>query len=574
MTLIDVMVGTAVMLVVFLGIFGAFKLSIQLVYNTKAKAGAIALITDQLEYVRGLAYDSIGTVGGIPSGAIPQVQQKTMNGIGYIVRTVVQYIDAPEDGLGASDSNGIAADYKSAKVEALWMVQGQSRSAMAVTAVAPHGVESLTSGGTLRVNVFDAAAVPVQGASVQVVNASVSPAVDVTVLTNSRGIVEFLGTPPASNYQVFVTKPGYSSAQTYAVSAGNPNPNPGNMSVINNQTSATSFAIDHAGSLSIFTYSPAGPVAYRDTFTNQSGLSETFGTAVSNGAVVLSGEPGSYYILGSAASIPVSPQYLASWDSLSFTASTSPATTALVNISYWNASTSSYDLVPDNILSGNSGGFTASPVDLSALDPAKYDTLKVRTALSTTDASSTPSVLDWSFDYHAGPTPLPNIDFSIRGTKTIGSAGSGLPVYKMNTSSTTDAAGMRAINPIEWDTYLISLVSGSPYAIVEQCPAAATIAPGQMGTVSLLLADAPVHSLRVVVSGGSGPIANAVITISGPTSASASTGSCGQVFFPGIPSSNSYTVSVSAPGFQTITETNVSVSGQSVLPISLVTAPQ
>src|SRR3990167_8059363 len=71
-TLIDTLVGSALMLVVFLGIAAAFQLSVDVVTNNKARAGAIALSDERMEYIRSLAYASIGTVGGVPSGAILQ----------------------------------------------------------------------------------------------------------------------------------------------------------------------------------------------------------------------------------------------------------------------------------------------------------------------------------------------------------------------------------------------------------------------------------------------------------------------------------------------------------------------
>ena len=49
LSLIDVIVGVFVMLLVFLGIFGAFRISIELVFSTKAKTGATSLITERME---------------------------------------------------------------------------------------------------------------------------------------------------------------------------------------------------------------------------------------------------------------------------------------------------------------------------------------------------------------------------------------------------------------------------------------------------------------------------------------------------------------------------------------------
>ena len=119
-TLIDTVVGSALMLVVFLGIFAAFQLSIDVVTNNRARAGALALMNERMEYVRSLDYASVGTVGGIPSGPIAQSEPVTLSGIPYTRRTTVQYADDPEDGENEADENGRIVDYKQVRIEMSW----------------------------------------------------------------------------------------------------------------------------------------------------------------------------------------------------------------------------------------------------------------------------------------------------------------------------------------------------------------------------------------------------------------------------------------------------------------------
>ena len=54
-------------------------------------------------------------------------------------------------------------------------------------------------------------------------------------------------------YSISTTKAGYSTAQTYSSSGSNPNPSPANLTVSNNQTTASTFAIDQLATLSIVT---------------------------------------------------------------------------------------------------------------------------------------------------------------------------------------------------------------------------------------------------------------------------------------------------------------------------------
>lgn len=143
-TLIDTVVGTALMLVVFVGIAGAFQLSIDVVTSNKSRAGAIALADERMEYIRSLAYASVGTSGGNPSGAIAQSETVVMNGISYTRRTVIVYVDDPKDGLAGADSNGITRDYKAIKVDVSWRSRIGVRHIILVTRISPpYGVETL-----------------------------------------------------------------------------------------------------------------------------------------------------------------------------------------------------------------------------------------------------------------------------------------------------------------------------------------------------------------------------------------------------------------------------------------------
>lgn len=566
MTLIEAVIGTALILIVFLSIYTAFKISLDLVFSTKAATGATALINERMEYIRGLEYDAVGTSGGIPSGSIPQVEQKTLNGVPYTLSTLIQYVDDPADGTGGSDTTTVTADYKSVRVEASWAVRGKSRSSFALTRIAPQGIETLASGGTLRVNVFNVSAAPVAGATVRIVNAGVSPAVDVSVVSASDGSVIFPGTPPGAGYQITVSKSGYGSAQTYAATTQNPNPSPGHVSVVNKTTTTVSMQIDPVGALTVSTWSPKGPATFSDTFPNAGSLSATTNTEVAGGSLILSGGAGAYAPAGSARSNAVTPSYLSNWDQLSWNASTSAQAALAVHLYYWNGT--AFVLVPDADLPLNSTGLS-SPVSLSALPAATYGTLQIAADLNSSDVLWTPEVKDWALSYVAGPTPLPGADFSVRGSKTIGTTAGGTPIYKFNEIHTTTSQGTWVIDPSEADGYTLSLPSGSAYAISEYCPVAVSVAPSASTTVSLTLAAATTNSLRAVVTANGAPLPGASMTLTGNSvNQTLDSSACGQAFFSGIPA-GTYTLTVTKSGYQPVTDTNVSVTGQSVYSLTM-----
>ncbi len=565
-TLIEVVVGVSIMTIVFLGIFGAFKLSIDLVFSTKTKIGAVALMNERIEFIRSLPYSSVGTVAGIPAGPIAQLEQVSLNGTNYTLRTLVQFIDAPEDGLDQADENNTPVDYKLVKVEVLWSVRDVPRSTSAVTYVSPIGLETLASGGTLRVNVFDALTQSVPQASVRIVNSSVTPNVDVTSSANESGVVSFPGSPQGSGYEITVTKSGYSTAQTYSVTTQNPNPSPTHVSVLDGDTTSISFAIDRFGSLNLATFEPIGPGSFTDTFNSSSGLVTTSSTDVVGGAVVLSGG-GPYASSGMASSQFIAPNFLVSWNQLVFNTTTSPNTSATVQVLYFNGT--DYVLIPDTDLPNNSLGFSEGTINLSFLSVTTYSSLQLVATLTTLDTAETPALLDWSVSYSAGPTPLPGVAVTVFGNKTVGTTAGGLPIRKFLNLLTTDSLGQASQPSLEWDTYNLTIDTGV-YDLVELCPGVLSVLPGASLNASLILGTPSAHSLRVSVSANGAPISNAGVAIdSGVVTGNNPTSACGQSFFGNVPIGSPYTVTVTKSGFQTQVE-QVTVSGDTTLSVNLV----
>lgn len=563
LSLIDTVVGISIITIVFFGLFGAFKLSIELVFSTKAKTSAVALLSERMEYIRSLSYDDVGTVGGIPAGPLEQETVTTLNGIPYTVRTLVQFTDAPEDGVGDEDENGIVADYKTVKVEVRWLVRESPRSTFAVTRLAPTGLETLAGGGTLRISVFDAVALPVPQASVRVINSVVVPPIDVTALSNESGVVSFPGAPQSTGYEVYVSKTGFSTAQTYGVSTENPNPSPIHVSVADGDTTSVSFAIDRVGALALTSQEPPDVASFSDSFLDQSGLAATSSVAVVGGAVVLEESSGVYTVAGTALSSSISPSNLLSWGAVTFTSDTPPQTDALIGVYYFDGST--FVLVPDSDLPGNSSGLSPG-ASLSALSTTTYPTLRVGAAL-TSDGSATPSVFEWSISYTAGPNVLPDVEFSIFGNKTIGTTALGAPIYKFNDTVTTNQYGEWTLSDLEWDVY--SLNPTGTFDIVELCPRTLTVEPGETQSATVTLDANTAHSLRVAVESGGVVVPGAQVQVERTGfSEVGETSPCGQFYRGGI-SSNTYTVTVTHPTHQTHQE-DVAVSGDTLLIIPLI----
>ncbi len=562
-TLIDTVVGTALMLVVFLGIAAAFQLSVEVVTNNKARAGAIALANERMEYLRSLSYSQIGVIGGIPAGNVLQEETVAGNGLQYTRRTMVLYADDPQDGSGAADQNGIIADYKTIRVEIVWASRQGERSVTLVGRVSPAGIESAVPGGTLTISVVNAASATLSDAQVDIINTGVVPAINIRTYTNSNGTVTFIGAPAASDYQITVSKPGYSSAQTYPITAQNPDPNPRHLTVANNQTTSASFGIDYVSTKTVQTYMQVREGSWTDALSDATKIATSASTTIASGVARLVGSPGTYPALGSMQSVSIAPASLYGWKTFA-AATTSPDQTNVVFRFYDGTGAT---LIPEGQLPGNAAGFATSSVDLSGISTSTYPQLRIGSTLASADPQETPSINSYTISYDYGPEPLPNLSFLMRGNKTIGNNPA---VYKYEQTHDSGASAEITLSNIEWDSYTLS-IPGSTYTLTESCnPQPESIAPATTQTTRLYVLPYSSHSLLIDVRSNTGALLEDALVQATSTGydISTPTRACGQAYF-GSLTNTSYAVTVSKSGYQTSASQSVNVNGATRLSVTL-----
>ena len=549
--LVDVIVGVALMLLLFLALFGVLRASLMLSALAKAKASAVELASTQIEYLRGLSYDTLGTVGGIPAGLVPQTATTTIDGVSYVVRTFIQYIDSPIDGTGVQDTNGVTTDYKVGKITVSYSLSGLTKSVGLVSNFSPPSIESTTGGGTLSVHIVNAANADVSDASVHIVNASTSPTIDFTTFTNAGGFVIIGGAATSSEYQIYVSRFGYSSAQTYARAGQNVNPNPGYFTVAKDQVTPATFFIDELSTLTLASFSPAVTTSFTDSFADASELANQTSTQVSGGALTLANDA----LSGSARSVIISANFLSGWGILTATLSTPAGTTALVRVADMTGV-----LLSDSVLSGNSAGFSSFPISLTGIATTSYPGLVLKADLTSNSTTTTPSLLDWSLSYTERPAPLQHVAFTLTGlTKIIGTDASNAPIYKTIVSDTTGAGAVKA-KTMEWDSYSLVLNGAN---LIESCPAAPySLAPASTANMSIIAGAPTANTLPVIVTNNANnTIANAkIVLVKNGYAATVPTSACGFAYFNGL-SGGTYSATVSANGYATTTFPTIQVAG-------------
>ena len=555
MSLIDVLVGSAITLIIFVALFGLLRASFTVSSLTKSKAIATTIAAAQLELVRSLEYDDVGTVGGIPNGAIEQTATSTHNGLTFVTRTFIRYIDDPSDGLGASDETGIITDYKQVKVTVSYTINNQERSVELISNQSPVGLETTVGGGTLQVNVVNAVGVAIAGAEVHIQNSSLTPAVDLTTFTNAAGLVFLPGAATSTDYRITVTKDGYSTAQTYARDTTNQNPTPGYLTVAENQTTSATFAIDLLADLTIRTLTPPETSTWEDSFDDASNIASASNAGASGGAIKLIDSGAGYPGSGSVVSVTLTPSGLAQW--LALDADLNPSASTQVSVQVVNASGT---LLPDDVLPGNSTGFTSFPVSLAGVATSTYPALALRAVLESSAPAETPDLTRWSLSYETNATPIPNVSHTLRGAKTVGSTGAGAAIYKTTVSDTTGASGATT-HSLEWDAYDLTL---NGYDIVDACSSPPyALSPGVTIDSSLYLGTDSAHMLLVTVKDTAGAVvAGADVTLSRTGySETVQTSSCGTAYFGDLAAGSAYTISLSKAGYSDTSFTGVSVSG-------------
>ncbi len=561
-SLIEVLVVSAILLTFFTGLFGSVKYTLGLVSDSKAKLTALTVANDQMEYIRSLSYNAVGTVAGIPAGLIPQLSTTTLNTIEFQKRVLVEYIDDDADGLGAADSNGITTDYKQVKVSVTWNQRGVLREVFLISNIIPRSIETSVGGGTLRVNVLDADVVPLPGASVRVLNTTIAPNIDVTRTTDSTGIALFGGAPAGPNYEIFVSRAGYSNDRTYFATTSLPNPATQPVAVLEADISTMNFFIDELSQVTLRILSARSEQSLFETFSNMTGIATSTNIVTTAGDAILQSTAGVYATSGVLFLQTVTPSPAVSWTTIIANGNTSLNTTAKVRM---YTGTSTYALVPESDLPGNAVGFEFGAINISVLPISMYPSLTVGITLTTSNTSITPRVSDVLTMYRASESVLTSTPVTMRGAKTIGTDAAGAAVFKNEYNGTTNISGKYVFSNIEWDAYN---VTSSGYDIAEACSEhPLEISPGLISTTDLLFVTNTAITLRVAAETSAGlPLRNATVTLSRPGfSETYTTGSCGQVFFSSLVNAADYQLVVVANGYTTQTQTNLQMQNDQVI---------
>ncbi len=222
-TLIELLVSVAVFAILTSAFLAAYSALVKSVKLAREKTILSAIASERMEIVRNLPFSQVGTIHGVPAGALPDETSPVtvvIAPITYKIYYEVTWTDDPAD-LTALTGDAYPTDYKQVKMKVLNTTTGQITAF--TTSISPQGLETPSNTGVLQVQVFNSTGQPLSNVNVSIVG--ISNGVVLNVKTNAAGEWVQVGLPPGSNaYHITAGMAGYSTDQTYPITAQNPNP--------------------------------------------------------------------------------------------------------------------------------------------------------------------------------------------------------------------------------------------------------------------------------------------------------------------------------------------------------------
>jgi prepilin-type N-terminal cleavage/methylation domain-containing protein len=204
-SLIEVLVSIMVLAIVAGGLAAGLTATSAALGRSKADAIADKLASSEIEVVRRMSYDDVGTVGGNPVGVLVADRNVTRDGATFRVQDKVVYVDNPAP--GASQTR---VDYKSVQV-IVTPAAAASKSVTQTTLVAPPTYASIAGKSAITVSTTDKiTGEPIAGSAITVTG---GPSPTVTDVTDANGNAVIAGltpnTSPSQKYVVAISNPGY-----------------------------------------------------------------------------------------------------------------------------------------------------------------------------------------------------------------------------------------------------------------------------------------------------------------------------------------------------------------------------
>jgi hypothetical protein len=205
-SMIEIMVGGFVLVVGLVVMAQFFASAASRIMESDVRSVLHQVATQDLESIRGLDYNDVGTTDGHPQGVLAPDENRTVQNLTVrIHREVVFWTDSSYTGPYPANYRRVTVSVAAVNHDALAPVE--------VTSNVAGGVP----GGSLDITVTDITGAPVPDAQIVITNTHLIPNVNINsaaIRTDSNGkmIVPGLTPDDTPNYVVTVSKAGYNTA--------------------------------------------------------------------------------------------------------------------------------------------------------------------------------------------------------------------------------------------------------------------------------------------------------------------------------------------------------------------------
>ena len=524
------------------------------------KITASYLLEKETEEILALDFKRVGIQGRDPDGVLPKTQEVIFNSRSFRVEREVVNVADPLDGL-SFPADQCPLDYKRVFLNIKWdrPYRGEISSVFVVT---PEKLlqECQREGGIIKVNAINLQGQPVLGALLEILS-PLGDSILYSFVLNNGSFSLFL---PPGEYKLRVSKEGYTTESTFSTQEI-ANPENPNILVQDKDFLEKSLVIDRVAKLRLITLISGKLSSFKDDFQDYSLLENTFNTVVEKGYARL--QEGKKE--GRIHSVAISPNDLYSWHTLEFRALNSQQSFFAVRVWYWDTNSGSWRLVPEEVLPGNSNGFSSSPVDLAALDPSVYHTLRLEGIFLDSSGNSSPLLDRWQVYWSSTENQrVGNIEMLVYGQRLLGYDLEDNPVLRHKFIVRTGFAGERLLTSLGWDSYRVKILSEGVGVVSSDPPLPVSLEPGQEKTVRLYLTAQTTFYLKVLdQETGEGILGARVLLIGEEKTLEGYTDKEGEVVFalsPGV-----YTLQVEAEGHDSLRQEGLNITSSRVYIISL-----
>jgi type II secretory pathway pseudopilin PulG len=205
-SLVEVLVGGFVLVVSLLVLSQFFASAAARVLESDIRSVLQQVASQEMEYIRGLDYNDVGTTDGHPQGVLaPDEEREVQNLVVHIHREVIFWTDSSYTGPYPANYRRVTVSVRAIGHDKLGSVELTSN------------VAGGLPGGTLDITVTDTTGAPVPNAQVVIVNNHLVPNVNINssaMRTDANGKLMVPGLTPdeTPSYVVSASKEGYNTA--------------------------------------------------------------------------------------------------------------------------------------------------------------------------------------------------------------------------------------------------------------------------------------------------------------------------------------------------------------------------